>query len=297
MITTFPTFTTLGIEHRAELEAITSAFEPYADFSFVNLYAWCMNSQTKVALLNGNLVINLPDYITGETTMYSLVGNLSIDNSINDLLQITDRLCLVPKPVVDNIRMNTKYGIAEDRDNHDYMYDVAKLATLAGGELKKKRNKAHRFMHDLQESVTVRATNTISDTVAEEIRILFEQWAEANHKSVEECKTEQLAIDRMLYNADSLNLLFTIVRIDARICGFSVHELTAHNKAICHFEKALSVHDCLYAFLIYYTANELVSRGVKSVNWQQDLGLPGLRQAKLSYQPSGFLQKYTITAA
>jgi len=100
MIPVFPIFTALTLEHKSEVESITSKFEPYADFSFVNLFAWCLDTQTEISLLNDNLVIRLPDYITGETTMYSLIGKTKMDESVDELLKLSDSLTLVPEQVI-----------------------------------------------------------------------------------------------------------------------------------------------------------------------------------------------------
>ncbi|HEU4914896.1 MAG TPA: phosphatidylglycerol lysyltransferase domain-containing protein [Candidatus Saccharimonadales bacterium] len=296
MIGTFPAFTTLDIGHRAEVEAITSKFAPYADFSFVNLYAWSMNQQTEVSLLNGNLVVRLPDYITGDTLMYSIIGRHRVEQSLRQIMELSGSLCLVPEEVARHLD-DPAYLVQDDRDNADYMYEVFSLATLQGKELKKKRNKVHRFLRDFGEAVKVSTETDISETTAHALREVFKEWAASSNKSDEECHAEYVAIDRMLQHAKELNLLFAMVKIEEKIVAFSVHELRDDGHAICHFEKALPVHECLYAFTIYYTANELAARGVQQVNWQQDLGIPGLRQAKTSYQPNGLLKKFSITRA
>ena len=35
-------------------------------------------------------------------------------------------------------------------------------------------------------------------------------------------------------------------------------------------------------------------RGVKYFNWEQDLGLPGLRKSKEKYHPSFFFKKFIV---
>jgi hypothetical protein len=295
MIPTFPTFAALTLDHKAKVETITSQFEPYADFSFVNLFAWCLDTQTEVSLLNDNLVVRLPDYITGETTMYSFVGRNKVDESIGQILQVSESLTLVPEEVIQLLPDPSKYAISEERDNFDYMYDVAKLAAMTGKALSKKRNHVNRFLKTMSTSVSTAILTKLDQSTADECRAVFEQWAKECNKTDEECRAEYLAIDRLLRNADVFDLLYSMIRIDSKLCAFSITEVVPGGKAISHFEKSLSVHPSLYVFINYYTANELAARGVHTVNWQQDLDLPGLRHAKMSYHPTGFLKKYTVT--
>jgi hypothetical protein len=51
----------------------------------------------------------------------------------------------------------------------------------------------------------------------------------------------------------------------------------------------------VYSFLVSESARQLLKKGKKYTNIEQDLGLPGLRQAKRSYAPAVMLKKYTIT--
>lgn len=298
MITKFPIFTTLKIEHRREVEKITSRFEPYADFSFVNLFTWCLDKHTEVAMLNGNLVVRLPDYITGKNIMYSLIGDNQLKETVTEILNKCGRICLIPEAVIRQLSCEDGlFSIEEDRDSADYIFDVYSLAALEGAKYKKKRNKVNRFVADFNGAVQAFSTQQIDETIASELRALFKDWAKFHNKTEEEYMAEYMAIDRMLRHVHSLNLLFTIVRVDGKVCAFSVHEIKPAGKAICHFEKALPIHDGFYSFVINFAAKELVNFGVHTVNWQQDLGLPGLRQAKLSYNPKGFLNKYTIVPA
>jgi hypothetical protein len=296
-ITTFPLFTKLAVEHKASVNTLTSRFEPYSDFTFVNLLTWNMDERTEIALHNGNLMVRLPDYITGDTTMYSLIGDNEVDKSIDELLALSKRLSIVPEVVVRSIRHSSKYIITEDRGSDDYIYDIGMLSSMPGNEFKKKRNKVSCFVRDLGHITTTQTVNSIDKATAEEIRAVFKEWVIDCNKTREECESERIALDRLLSNLESIKVQIMIVRLNDKICAFSVNEVLTDGFAVCHFEKALAVHEGLYSFLIQYAAKELESRGVQRVNWQQDLGLPGLRRAKTSYHPTSLLKKYSITSA
>jgi len=42
-------------------------------------------------------------------------------------------------------------------------------------------------------------------------------------------------------------------------------------------------------------AAKFLSNKSKIVNWQQDLGIEGIKKAKRAYRPIGYLRKYTIS--
>jgi hypothetical protein len=98
-----------------------------------------------------------------------------------------------------------------------------------------------------------------------------------------------------LEHAESFILMFTTLQIKGRLAGFSIHEILDQQFAITHFEKALPIHRNAYLPLINKAAADLVGNSCKYVNWEQDLGLEGLRKSKQSYQPVKFLKKYIVT--
>jgi len=296
VIATFPNFTKLELEDKETVRAITARFEPYADFSFVNLLAWGQDEAAELSLLHGNVVVRLPDYYTGETTMYTLIGEHKIDQTVADLLTITDRIQLVPEVVVERLMTPHAFAITEDRDNDDYVYHVPTLATLSGGDYKKKRNKVHAFTDFMGDAVHTEVLTQLDTTQVRELQNVFQQWMLGNNKTEAESSSERIALDNLLANKPHEDLRFTIVRIHGEVCAFSIHEISVHSYAICHFEKALPVHPGLYSYIIQQATRDLEAQGVQWVNWQQDLGMPGLRKAKMSYRPAKFLKKYTIAA-
>jgi len=61
-----------------------------------------------------------------------------------------------------------------------------------------------------------------------------------------------------------------------------------------HFEKAVGNYKGIYQFINRSFA-EMLADCIEVVNREQDLGNAGLRQAKMSYRPSGFIKKYRIS--
>jgi hypothetical protein len=83
--------------------------------------------------------------------------------------------------------------------------------------------------------------------------------------------------------------------LDGVCVGFSVNEVLDDTYVLCHFQKAVLDFENVDVFLSNVVAKEAMHFGCHYINWEQDLGIPGLRELKQSYKPDLFLKKYTIT--
>lgn len=295
MINKFPSFSKLELTHKEEVESITKHFTPYSDFNFVSLYTWDTDGSTSVALLNRNLVIQLPDYLTSEPVL-SILGKENIDASLQILLETTDKLKLVPEDTVRAIKNPGLFLIEEDRDNYDYMYDLSEITNLAGKKFKKIRNKLNTFNVSNPDSITISNEPSLSESSKQEFLELFDEWAKTAKQSKEDSVAEKVAITRLLANASSLRLLFTNFRQGSRLVAFSISEVLENQYAMCHFEKGSPSLNNIYVYVAYEGAKALLAQGVKYANWEQDLGIQGLREAKSKWQPESFLKKYTVSS-
>jgi len=130
---------------------------------------------------------------------------------------------------------------------------------------------------------------------ADEFRELFALWAERKGYNSPQTCPEYFAFERFLSSADPC--IETVgLYADSRLVGFSSFELLPNEMAIVHFSKAdHALHGGICDVLYWEEAKLLKTRGVRHYNWEQDLGLNGLRQSKKKYQPTRFLQKFTVS--
>ena len=296
MIAKYPKFTPVDIKLKTQINKYNDSFIPYSDFNFTSLLAWNTNKDTEVSLLNNNLVIKLPSYTTGKTT-YSLLGINNIDESINTLLELSPTLEMVPETVVNEIANRQILSIKPDRNNFDYIYRVSKLARMAGKDYKKKRNKANTFIKaQTGVELNIQHLSEVSPKITNEIVELDKIWAKQTKQPAKEAKFERQAIQNILDNFSNLNCTITVIHVDDRLVAFSINEVLSGEYAICHFEKALKIHhQHIYTFLAREVAKDLHQKGCVYVNWEQDLGISGIRRSKKSYNPTQMLKKYTIS--
>jgi hypothetical protein len=294
MITTFPEFCNLDPAQRPELESITRLFEPYSDFNFTSLFAWNVDNTTQISILNQNIVIKLPDYLTGKT-IYSLLGNSNIDDSLAQILEEVSALTLVPQVVVKAITNPTDFTIREAPEHFDYIYSLDDLAVLAGKKYRSKRKSISRFVRAFENTYEVKILDFNDPSALKNVDSTFERWAQEREKLDEDFVNEQTAIRKLSQSTHFLDLICLEIIIDGQVMGFSINEALDNNFAVCHFQKTILSYNGIDVYFTSEVAKELRVRGFSYVNWEQDLGLPGLKELKTSYKPVKMLQKYTIS--
>ena len=78
--------------------------------------------------------------------------------------------------------------------------------------------------------------------------------------------------------------------------AFTIGENINENMAVIHIEKANPEIRGLYPYINQqFLVHEF--KDVEFVNREEDLGIEGLRKAKLSYHPCKFVEKYTVMEA
>ena len=118
------------------------------------------------------------------------------------------------------------------------------------------------------------------------------KWYKANNgdNDEEELNDERRSLTYALHHFDSLGLIGGALRVDNEIIAFSFGAPINHNTFGVHVEKADVNFDGAYTVINQEFASHLPEQYIY-VNREEDLGIPGLRQAKLSYQPTILLEK------
>lgn len=175
-----------------------------------------------------------------------------------------------------------------NEDSSDYLYDGDAMRTLIGNSLHKKRNHVNKFMRlypDYQYSSLTHADR-------DECLALVMDWCKSKDIDPDNCaESDYHMIRRLFEDFDMLEIHGGLIRTGGIIRAFSIGSLGNANTAYIHFEKAdQEIHG------IYSVINQMVLQNefptVEAVDREEDLGLPGLRKAKQSYEPISLLKKY-----
>ena len=83
-----------------------------------------------------------------------------------------------------------------------------------------------------------------------------------------------------------------MLRVEGQAAAFTIGEPVSDQCFVVHFEKALSRYPGAYPMINQqFVQNAL--QAYHYINREEDLGLEGLRKAKLSYHPAILLEKGT----
>ncbi|MBU6445982.1 MAG: DUF2156 domain-containing protein [Verrucomicrobia bacterium] len=194
--------------------------------------------------------------------------------------------CFYPIPEAWTSSFSSEYFRMEcNRNDSDYLFKREKIADYPGRNLSAKRNLVKQFLEAYQAKVVPYTQEHEKDG----LRILNE-W----QSSIDEKTTDFLACEESLKLAKELNLLGYIVYIDEQPAAFILGEVFPSHLFVIHFAKGLTQYKGIYPFLFQELAHRLAGAGISCLNWAQDLGIEGLRQSKLSYQPDKLASKFRI---
>jgi hypothetical protein len=189
----------------------------------------------------------------------------------------------VLSPVKEKLE-NSGIVFAEDRDNFDYLYYRNDLAELAGKKFHKKKNHVNNFLSAYPEHELRQMS---ADYVPAAIEIL-EKWRQDKNEDGD-YKAAREALDLF----DSLTLKGAVFFIGGKPAAYCLGESIARGRMFAvHFEKAVDEYKGIYQYINQAFAESL-PRFFTLINREQDLGNEGLRQAKMTYRPCGYVQKYT----
>jgi uncharacterized protein len=299
MIPKFPKFKKLEIDDFHAIEKFTRQFPPYNDFEFASLWSYNTLGANLISLLNDNLVIKIQDFITGDF-FYSFLGYNHIKDTIEILINrskkenLGNKLFLVPEINFSQTDSLQKYFlIQEDPNSFDYILSVDEIAKLKGKKYYDKRNLVNRFEKFYKNHI-VKDLDLSNKATQQEIESLFYVWEKRKGKQRSETAIELTAVKKLFELTNILKILANGVYYNNQLIGFTTYHKVHKEYAIMTFEKGDTFYEGIYAFLNHQAAKNLQKLGCIYLNYEQDLGIPGLKRAKMLWRPIFFLKKYTI---
>lgn len=298
MIPVFPHFKTFELDDRVFIEEFTKQFPPYNDFEFTSLWTYNTADKNAFSVLNNNLVIKIQDFITGDF-FYSFLGTNETKNTITKLLKKSKednyaKLYLVPEINFQSLaKLQELFSIKEDRDSFDYIISVDETANLEGSKYSTRRNHINKFKKNYPNH-TIEMIDLTRKEIKQDIIKLFFLWEKQKGKNRNETVIELTAIEKFLDLVHTVPIQGLGIYIQGELIGFSTYHIVQDSYAILSFIKGNTSYIGIYEYLYQEIAKQLKKLGVKYLNYEQDLGIPGLRKAKLLWHPVFFLKKYTI---
>lgn len=172
-----------------------------------------------------------------------------------------------------------------DRDNSDYIYNRTDLQNLPGKDFHKKKNLVNAFLKN--SNISIKNLDTTNTKDAFEILQIWSENRNLKQTDYYQCID---ALNDISQNNSILSGI--IVYVEDNPVAWSIGEFLPDEKTyLVHFEKGDNNYKGVYQFINNATVKNL-PESVLFINREQDLGDEGMRQAKLTYRPCGFINKY-----
>ena len=262
-----------------------------SEMTFTNLYVWRRLHETQIAAVEGTLLF--ASHVAG---VHALLGSPVGPLSPGVLPELLGSAGVHGGHRIDAVTAHALCrGGAQvvcDRDQADYVYRCQELAELAGRRHHRKRSHVNQCLKrfDCQ-------YEEVTPDMADELLEMQTRW-----KSERDCAAhpglcaEHHAIADALAHMDEFGLRGGAVRIAGRIEAFALAERLNEDTAVIHFEKPMPAFGGLYQVINQWFCRHALGE-FEYVNREQDLGIPGLRKAKMSYLPDHLVAKFSATWA
>lgn len=185
-----------------------------------------------------------------------------------------------------------KYLVEEQVDSRDYLYNGDAMRSLAGKKLHKKKNRVNAFKREYEGRYEYRRL-CCSDS--HDVWVFLDRWRQQKGEEVEEhLDYEVKGIHDILKNCSEFSIHMGGVYIDGQMEAFTIGSYNpVENMAVIHIEKANPEINGLYQFINQEFLIEEFPEA-EWVNREDDMGLEGLRKAKMTYYPADYARKYLV---
>ena len=274
---------------------LLSAPERGCEYSFANLFLW---GRQEIAFVNG--CVAYFSHFFGKSVYPYPVGDgdkrAVLEQIIADAKERGIPCRITGMTEADRAELEAwfpgRFSVRLARDSFDYVYAIDVLADLRGRKLQKKRNHFNRFQ-------TTRPDYRVEPMGCENFaraQHMVNDWYVARRKSDPDGDylLESLAMAKAFRNYSELGMEGLVLLDGDEVLAVTMGSRMSPDTFDIHFEKAREDTDGAYPAINCEFARYLRLKypEVKFLNREDDMGLEGLRKAKLSYHPDHMVEKY-----
>jgi len=273
-------------------------FKTY-EYSFLTLYLWKKYCNVEYALINNTLVLRKHEEKMGSYFMQPMgYSSETLKDIIEELIKIKQEdpafkylFRDIEEPFLNQLK--ELYGpniiYCEDTKNFDYIYETQKLIHLPGDKLRKRKNQYNQFIKNYNYSVM----DIHDKRVIEDCLTFSKSWFENQDVKNKQIICELEGLQDVLTHLDELNAIGMAVYVGGKIAGFTLGEKVNRKMAVIHVEKGDTQYKGIYAFINRTFAEKYLDE-ITYINREEDLGIAGLKKAKLAYDPIKLEKKYIV---
>ena len=288
-------FQSLDLGSKAHYDQILySCGERGCEYSFTNLYLW---GRQKAAFLEGNLVFfsqfnrrSVYPFPIGPGDRKVALDAIMHDAKVRGIPCRLTGLTQEDRQLLEQLYPD-RFHFHFDRDSFDYVYSIHDLADLPGRKFQRKRNHLNKFtqLHPDFRTVPITAENLA------QVQAFVEQWYVMRQQEDPhgDFHMEKVAIRKAMEHMDELDTEGLALYDGNQLMAVTMGSRLSETTFDVHFEKALDRNDGAYGAINREFARYLREKypALLWLNREDDMGLEGLRKAKLSYNPDHMIEK------
>ena len=261
----------------------------HSDNTFTNMVCWNHYAHYSFAYIKDNII--LATTIEGKTRYRSPIGPHNPD-LLEEVMELAagsaddlSFLILDPESKKWIEELYPELNLLPERKYFDYVYRAADLAELPGKRFATIRRQLNQFQRTCSPAV-----EPITENNAGDVRDFLDIW----------CDWKDCDSDFMLANEKEsvlfglshkieLQLSGLAIRVDGKIGAMALFEGLNEDTALVHFEKGLPECKGIYRAINAETA-KLLSNDYAYINRESDMGVEGIREAKMRYHPDHMVE-------
>ncbi|MDR1006840.1 MAG: phosphatidylglycerol lysyltransferase domain-containing protein [Bacteroidales bacterium] len=258
--------------------------------SFANIIAYNFKYPSQYAIIDGFLCVRTTNAAKDSYTYFMPVG----EGDFRNIIKI-----FVDDAVANGYNMNMIINDCECFRKHfpdfsaspccdffDYVYLREDLAQLSGRKYQAKRNHINQIREEY-EVIELSEENSGEFFAAQAVSL--EEAKVRNPQYADDYDSEDRVINYLLTNFKALDVLGLGIRIEGKLIAFSLGSPINYNTFDVHIEKA-NRNNGSFALINREMARR-IDETYLYINREEDLGIEGLRKAKLSYHPYKMIEK------
>lgn len=293
----FPNFKVVEISDRPLiLEHLKHNPRRICELAFANLIVWQNFDHTHYTFIHDNLCFLIKP-LNEAPFFLEPIGNHKIQETVQTCLYYAKRISRVSEHLISQINIK-EYKIKCLRAHFDYIYKRYKIAELKGRKFDGKRNHLKRFQKKFPD-YQFKKLEKSDKTQALEV---FEAWFKNKNSEIDpnneliklQYQSQKIAFDLAFNYMQELEIEGGGIFIDNRLKGFVLGSQQNQETATLHFQYTDPQIRGINQILLWETCNRCFL-SYKYINLEQDLGLVGLRKAKMSYYPDIVEKKFEIS--
>ncbi len=298
---------TLTIEDKNLFDEYLNGFDyKTSGLSFTSLFMWKNLNHFKYEIINDLLCISGSSHLeisdpepflfppltkTGSYDVHTLSNTIHTARDIFEKNGYVFSIRLLPFHMVEIFEKADPccLDFISDRPNYDYVYLSKDLIELRGKKFHSKKNHLNFFKRNYDYKYIPLSSDMANECIELNKKIISEKQIESTEMDL--LKMEEAALKEAFLYYKEAGFLGGAIVIKDKIEAFTLGGPLGKKTLSVHIEKANPEFRGLYQVINQEFCRHAAST-VKYVNREEDMGIPGLRKAKLSYRPTKYIEKY-----